>query len=49
MLSPIEGFYATQGLGTQEVRIAYVVKEEVLKRGMEILQKALLNYPGRIL
>lgn len=49
MLSPIEGFYATKGLGTQEVRIAYVVKEEVLKRGMEILKKGLLAYPGRIL
>ncbi len=48
MLSPMAGFYATEGLGRQEVRIAYVLKEEELRRGMLILEKALLAYPGRV-
>ncbi len=48
MLSPMAGFYATEGLGTQEARIAYVLEEEELRRGMLILEKALLAYPGRV-
>ena len=47
MLSPIEGFYASEGLGTKEVRIAYVLEEDKLKRAMEILEKALISYPNR--
>ena len=47
MLSPIEGFYASEGLGTKEVRIAYVLEENKLKRAMEILEKALISYPNR--
>ncbi|WP_308533836.1 pyridoxal phosphate-dependent aminotransferase [uncultured Peptoniphilus sp.] len=47
MVSPIQGFYATDGLGTKEVRIAYVLEEDKLKRAMEILEKALLAYPNR--
>jgi aspartate aminotransferase len=47
MLAPADGFYATPGLGKDEVRIAYVLEEPKLRRAMEILAQALQAYPGR--
>lgn len=47
MFAPAEGFYATEGLGRDEVRMSYVLKEEDLKRAMEILAEGLKAYPGR--
>jgi aspartate aminotransferase len=46
MLSPGEGFYATPGLGKDEVRIAYVLKSEDLNAAMDCLEEALKVYPG---
>ena len=48
MMAPASGFYATPGLGKDEVRMAYVLKIEDLKRALVILEKALEAYPGRI-
>ncbi len=47
MMAPAEGFYATKGLGRQEVRIAYVLCLEDLKNAMETLEEGLKQYPGR--
>ena len=47
MLAPANGFYATPGLGKDEVRIAFVLNTRAMARSMEILQKALRVYPGR--
>ncbi len=47
MLAPASGFYATPGLGIQEVRLAYVLKEEDLKIAMDCLEVAIKSYPGR--
>lgn len=47
MMAPASGFYSTPGLGTQEVRIAYVLKKEDLAAAMETLAEALKVYPGR--
>jgi aspartate aminotransferase len=47
MLAPAEGFYATPGLGKDEVRIAYVLNLPSLERSMQILDKALRAYPGK--
>ncbi len=47
MLAPASGFYATEGLGKDEVRIAYVLKIEDLKNAVEVLKHALEEYPGR--
>lgn len=44
MVAPAAGFYATSGLGKNEVRIAYVINQKDLKRAMEILEKALEGY-----
>jgi aspartate aminotransferase len=46
MVAPADGFYATPGLGTSEVRIAYVLKEDDLRTSIELLRKALEQYPG---
>ena len=48
MMSPAEGFYATPGLGRDEVRIAYVLKNEELAKAMDILKAGLEAYPGRV-
>jgi aspartate aminotransferase len=46
MISPGDGFYVTPGLGKQEVRFAYVLEEDALRRAMHILREALKVYPG---
>jgi aspartate aminotransferase len=47
MMAPASGFYATPGLGKDEVRMAYVLKIEDLKRALVILEKALEAYNAR--
>ena len=47
MLAPAAGFYATKGLGLNEVRIAYVLKKEDLANAVKVLEEALKVYPGR--
>ncbi len=49
MMAPASGFYATPGLGRDEVRIAYVLNEEALKKAMTCLAEALKAYPGNTL
>jgi aspartate aminotransferase len=46
MLAPANGFYATEGRGRDEVRIAYVLMGEDLKSAMMILAAALKAFPG---
>ena len=46
MVAPAAGFYATAGLGTNQVRIAYVLEKEDLIRAVHILKEALKAYPG---
>ena len=44
MLAPASGFYSTPGLGKNEVRIAYVLNQDDLKRALVVLEKALEKY-----
>lgn len=44
MVAPASGFYSTKGAGKNQVRIAYVLKQEKLVRSVEILKKALEMY-----
>ncbi len=44
MVAPAAGFYATAGVGLNEVRIAYVLKKEDLVRSVLILKEALKVY-----
>ena len=48
MVAPASGFYSTPGSGKNEVRIAYVLKIDDLKKAMIILAEALKVYPGRV-
>lgn len=47
MVAPNAGFYSTPGMGLDEVRIAYVLKTEDLKKAVKVLEEGLKAYPGR--
>ena len=44
MMAPAAGFYSTPGLGKNQVRMAYVLKEEDLAKALKILRAALEAY-----
>ena len=46
MVAPAAGFYASKGLGKNQIRIAYVLDKERLTKAVHILKEALLNYKG---
>ena len=48
MMAPASGFYTDPNKGRNEVRIAYVLKKDDLRRALFILSKALEAYPGRV-
>lgn len=47
MMAPGSGFYSTRAYGEKQVRIAYVLKEEDLKRSVKIIEEGLKVYPRR--
>ena len=49
MMAPGAGFYATPGLGRDEVRIAYVLNNADLAKAMQCLEAGLKAYPGSTL
>lgn len=44
MASSAEGFYATKGLGKDEIRIAFVLNEEEMKKSVKLLLRGLKAY-----
>ena len=48
MVAPAAGFYSTDGEGNNQVRIAYVLNQDSLKRAIKCLEQALIQYPGLI-
>lgn len=44
MVAPAAGFYATKGLGENQIRIAYVLDKKILTRAIHILSEALKIY-----
>lgn len=44
MVAPATGFYATPNVGLNEVRLAYILKEEDLRKAMAILKSGLEAY-----
>lgn len=44
MVAPAAGFYSTNGVGLNQIRIAYVLKKEDLINSVEILRRALKEY-----
>jgi len=49
MMAPASGFYATPGLGKNQVRMAYVLNVDALKHALVVLEHALEAYPGKVL
>lgn len=47
MMAPASGFYATPGLGLDEVRLAYVLNDEAIDKAMDCLEAALKAYPNK--
>ena len=47
MLAPASGFYSDPAKGRNEVRIAYILNKQDLRRALMILGEALKVYPGR--
>jgi len=47
MMAPGSGFYSTRAFGEKQVRIAYVLKEEDLKRSIKIIEEGLKVYNRR--
>lgn len=46
-MAPAAGFYATPGMGRDEVRMAYILNRHELGLAMDTLEAALKAYPGR--
>lgn len=47
MMAPATGFYATPGLGRNQVRMAYVLRKAELERALVVLEHALAAYNAR--
>ncbi len=48
MVAPAQGFYSTAGAGSNEVRIAYVLKADALRRAVVLLREALIEYRSTV-
>lgn len=49
MVAPAAGFYATEGLGRDEVRLAYVLNTDDLKHAMQILAAGVKEYRAKVM
>lgn len=49
MVAPAAGFYATPGLGRDQIRIAYVLSEGKMKKALDILRSGLDSYLKRVI
>ena len=47
MVAPAAGFYSTEGLGLNQIRVAYVLKKEDLIKSVNILKEALRQYNSK--
>ena len=47
MFAPGSGFYKTEGLGKNEVRIAYVLNRKDAARAMDLLALGIAQYNAR--
>ena len=44
MVAPGQGFYATEGLGKRQIRVAYVLDAEKMVRGLDILRSGVEEF-----
>ena len=48
MFAPAEGFYATPGIGKDEMRIAYVLNQDDMRRGVELIRLGIEAYNKKL-
>ena len=48
MFAPAAGFYATEGLGKKEIRIAYVLKEDDMRRACQLIRLGVSAYKKKL-
>ena len=48
MVTPAASFYKTKGMGINHIRAAYVLEVPELEKAIDILEKGLQEYPGRL-
>lgn len=46
-MAPASGFYTTPGSGKNEVRIAYILNRDELRKALKVLEEALKAYNAR--
>ena len=46
-VAPLQGFYHTPGLGRNEIRMAYVLEQDKLRRCIQVLEAALAAWSKR--
>lgn len=47
MFTPAESFYKTPNTGVNEIRMAYVINKDDIKRSMELLAKGIEAYNAK--
>ena len=47
MFAPAGGFFGTPGVGQSDIRIAYVLKAEDMKAGINIIKEGIKAYNSR--
>jgi len=48
MVAPAAGFYATKGLGLNEIRIAFVLSDDKMRKALKILKEGLKTYKNTV-
>ncbi len=48
MVAPAAGFYATKGLGLNEIRIAFVLSDHKMRKALKILKEGLKTYKNTV-
>ena len=48
MLAPAAGFYSNQVIGSRQVRIAYVLNNDLLGKAVDCIKHALQIYPNKL-
>ena len=48
MMAPATGFYAQPATGRKQVRLAYVLEQDLLTKAVDCLRHALISYPGAV-
>ena len=48
MVTPAASFYKTPGKGVNHIRVAYVLEVPELEKALDVLERGLAEYPGKV-